>query len=168
IGGFYTYETAQENTRLKTTCAGKTNAQGLLICELAPGVSGEVLVRAEARDDGGQISGATTSIWVAGKDDWWFGGTAGDRMDVLPENPEYEVGQVARFQVRMPFRSATALVTVEREGVLRSFVTKLSGKAPFIKVPIEAADSPNVFVSVLALRGRVGGARTWKKADDKE
>jgi uncharacterized protein YfaS (alpha-2-macroglobulin family) len=166
IGGFYTYESVQENTRLNTKCAGKTNAQGLLLCEMAPGVSGEVLVRAESRDGGGQLAGATTSIWVVGKDDWWFGGTAGDRMDVLPESSEYEVGQVARFQVRMPFRSATALVTVEREGVLRSFTTKLSGKAPVIKVPIEAADSPNVYVSVLALRGRVGGSRLWRRADD--
>ncbi len=169
IGGFYTYESAQENTKLATQCAGKTNAQGLLSCEVAPGVSGEVLVRAEASDASGRMSGATTSIWVAGKDDWWFGGTAGDRMDVLPENPEYESGQVARFQVRMPFRSANALVTVEREGVMRSFMTKLSGKAPIVKVPIEAADSPNVYVSVLALRGRVGASRLWRRtADDKE
>jgi uncharacterized protein YfaS (alpha-2-macroglobulin family) len=126
-------------------------------------VSGEVLVRAEVRDDAAQVAGATTSIWVAGKDDWWFGGTAGDRMDVLPENPEYESGQIARFQVRMPFRSANALVTVEREGVMRSFVTKLSGTAPVVKVPIEDADSPNVYISVLALRGRVGAPRSWRR-----
>ncbi len=117
---------------------------------------GQVLLRAEARDAGGNVAGATTSVWVAGTDDWWFGGTAADRMDVLPENPEYESGETARFQVRMPFRSARALVTVEREGVMRSYVTTLSGREPVVKVPIEAADSPNVYVSVLALRGRVG------------
>jgi uncharacterized protein YfaS (alpha-2-macroglobulin family) len=165
IGGFYTYESAHENTKLPVKCEGKTNAQGLLSCEVAPGVSGEVLVRAEARDGQGRAAGATSSMWVAGKDDWWFGGTAADRMDVLPENPEYEAGQVARFQVRMPFRSANALVTVEREGVMRSFVTKLSGRAPIVKVPIEAADSPNVYVTVMALRGRVGSAkRAWNQA----
>jgi hypothetical protein len=166
IGGFYTYESAHENTALTASCSGRTNAQGLLICEVAPGVSGEVLVRAEARDASGQLAGATASIWVAGDDDWWFGGTAGDRMDVLPEQPEYEVGQVARFQVRMPFRSATALVTVEREGVLRSFVTELSGKMPIVKVPIESADAPNVYVSVLAVRGRVAPQRSWFRTID--
>jgi uncharacterized protein YfaS (alpha-2-macroglobulin family) len=161
LGGFYTYESAQENTKLDASCSGRTNAQGLLVCELAPGVSGEVLVRAEARDAGGQVAGATASIWVAGEDEWWFGGTAGDRMDLLPEQPEYEAGQVARFQVRMPFRSATALVTVEREGVLRSFVTTLSGREPVVKVPIEPADAPNVFVSVLAVRGRLPPKPSW-------
>ncbi len=39
-------------------------------------------------------------------------------MDVIPEQNSYKSGETARFQVRMPFRSATALVTVEREGVL--------------------------------------------------
>jgi alpha-2-macroglobulin len=166
IGGFYTYESAHENTRLPARCEGKTNAQGLLSCEVAPGVSGEVLVRAQARDDQGRTAGSTTSMWVAGREDWWFGGTAADRMDVLPENPEYEVGDVARFQVRMPFRSANALVTVEREGVLRSFVTKLGGRAPIVKVPIEMADSPNVYVTVMALRGRVGAKRVWNRSAD--
>jgi len=166
IGGFYTYESAKENTRIEPACKGKTNAQGLLLCSVAPGVSGEVLVRADASDLKGNAAGATTSIWVAGNDEWWFGGTAADRMDLLPENPEYEAGQTARFQVRMPFRKARALVTVQREGVMRSFVTTLNGREPVVQVPIEATDAPNIYVSVLALRGRVGTKSLWRKTDD--
>ena len=56
----------------------------------------------------------------------------------------------------MPFRHATALVTVEREGVIDSFVTELSGTEPVIEVPIADSYAPNIFVSVLAVRGRVG------------
>ena len=155
IGGFYAYETTRDTRKLTMTCAGLSDAQGLLMCAVAPGISGEILVRAEARDSDGHRAGATASIWVAGKDDWWFGGTSGDRMDVIPEKKHYEAGDTARFQVRMPFRSAAALVTVEREGVLSSFVTHLDGHAPVIEVPITGAYAPNVFVSVLALRGRV-------------
>ena len=155
LGGFYTYETTNETRKLKVDCSGKTNEQGLLLCEVAPGVSGQVLVRAETRDAQGAIAGATSSMWVLGKDEWWFGGTSGDRMDVLPEKKEYESGEIARFQVRMPFREATALVTIEREGVLQSFVTELRGAAPVIEVPIEPQYSPNAFVSVLAVRGRI-------------
>jgi alpha-2-macroglobulin len=158
IGGFYAYETTRDTHKLAMTCNGTTDAQGLLVCDVAPGVSGEVLVRAEARDTAGRATGATTSIWVAGKDDWWFGGTSGDRMDLLPEKKKYEAGETARFQVRMPFRSATALVTVEREGVLSSFVTHLDGHSPVLEVPIADSYAPNVFVSVLALRGRVAHA----------
>ncbi len=155
IGGFYAYETTRETRRLATTCTGETNEQGLLLCDVAPGISGEVIVRAEARDAQQRVAGATTSFWVIGKDSWWFAGTQGDRMDVLPEQQEYSAGDTARFQVRMPFREATALVTIEREGVLSSFTTRLKGEAPIIEVPIADAYAPNVFVSVLAVRGRV-------------
>jgi len=54
----------------------------------------------------------------------------------------------------MPFRSATALVTVEREGVIDAFVKQLSGRSPVIEVPLKGTYAPNVFVSVLAVRGR--------------
>ncbi len=155
IGGFYAYESTHETRRLPVTCQGATDALGLLTCEVAPGISGEVLVRAEVKDAAGHPAGATTSLWLAGKDDWWFGGTSGDRMDLLPEKKAYQPGDTARFQVRMPFRAASALVTVERQGVLTSFVTRLDGKQPVIEVPIEGRFAPNVFVSVLAVRGRV-------------
>lgn len=155
IGGFYAYESTRETRRLAGTCSGRTDARGLLACEVAPGVSGQVSMRAETADSAGRPAGATASAWVVGADDWWFGGTTGDRMDLLPEQQEYDAGQTARLQVRMPFRKATALVTVEREGVLRSFVTTLSGRQPVVQVPLAATDAPNVFVSVLAVRGRV-------------
>ncbi len=155
IGGFYSYETTREVRKLATACNGLTNAQGLLLCELAPGVSGQVLVRAESADEAGRLSGATKSVWVVGPDEWWFGGTSGDRMDVLPEKKEYQAGETARLQVRMPFRQATALVTVEREGVIERFVRTLSGTMPVVEVPIRDSYAPNVYVSVLAVRSRV-------------
>src|SRR6185295_6756762 len=55
----------------------------------------------------------------------------------------------------MPFHEATALVTTEREGILDAWVEELSGKEPIVKVPVRGAYAPNVFVSVLAVRGRV-------------
>ena len=48
----------------------------------------------------------------------WFAQDNDDRIDVLPEKKRYEPGETARLQVRMPFREATALVAVEREGVI--------------------------------------------------
>ncbi len=82
-------------------------------------------------------------------------------MDLIPEAKSYKAGEIAKFQVRMPFREATALVTVEREGVLSSFVTQLSGTDPVIAVPMPAVYAPDVFVSVMAVRGRVGGFKLW-------
>jgi len=56
----------------------------------------------------------------------------------------------------MPFKEATALVTVEREGVIDAWVKPLSGARPIIQIPIKGSYAPNAFVSALVVRGRVG------------
>lgn len=159
IGGFYAYDNQARTTKLSDTCSATTDKQGLAECQLDPGVSGEVYAVATTIDDNGNVARAVRSVWLAGDDDWWFGGDNGDRMDVVAEAQEYKAGDTARFQVRMPFRSATALVTVEREGVLRSFTTELSGKDPVVEVKLDGNYAPDVFVSVMAVRGRI--ERGW-------
>ena len=161
IGGFYAYDNQARTTKLSASCNTSTDKQGLAACSLSPGVSGEVTVVATTQDDAGNVSRAVQSVWLAGEDEWWFGGDNGDRMDIVPEAKSYKSGETARFQVRMPFRSATALVTVEREGVLSSFVTQLSGKDPVIEVAMPGAYAPDVYVSVIAVRGRIGGFSLW-------
>lgn len=156
VGGFYSYDNSVETKRIGELCSGRTDEHGLLFCKTRSDQSGDIVLQAVANDAKGNRALASTDIYVANGDDWWFEAGPSDRMDVLPEQQSYEAGQTARFQVRMPFREATALVTVEREGVIDSFVTHLSGKDPVVQVPIKDAYSPNVYVSVLALRGRVG------------
>ena len=155
IGGFYAYEDYSETKRIGGGCAGRTNAQGLLLCEVKPTVAGEVILRARAADGAGNTAVATRSQYVVGADRWWFRLGNSDRMDVIPEKKRYEPGERARFQVRMPFPQATALVTVEREGVVEHSVRQLSGREPVIEVPLKGNHAPNVYVSVLAVRGRL-------------
>ena len=165
IGGFYAYEHSTETKKVKKLCEGRTDAKGLLICEATSPVSGNVIIQAGTADDAGNESVANRDIWIADKGEWWFDVSDNDRMDVLPEQKHYEPGDTARFQVRMPFREATALVTVEREGMMETFVRKLSGKMPVVEVPVKGNYAPNVFVSVLALRGRVGDVKPTALVD---
>ena len=155
IGGFYAYDNQARTEKLAASCTATTDRQGLASCTVDPGVSGEVHAVATTSDGDGNVARAVRSVWLAGDEEWWFGGDNGDRMDVVPEQPEYRAGETARFQVRMPFRRATALVTVEREGVLASFVTELSGTDPVVEVPLPGSYAPETFVSVLAVRGRI-------------
>lgn len=155
IGGFYAYQHKTEIKKLAEICQGKTDEKGYLHCETHTDTAGNLILRARAADVAGNASWVHQDIWVAGKEDWWFDASNDDRMDVLPERKRYEPGDIATFQVRMPFREATALVTVEREGVIDAFVQPISGKEPIVKLPIKPNYAPNVFVSVLAVRGRM-------------
>ncbi|WP_185964993.1 alpha-2-macroglobulin family protein [Glacieibacterium frigidum] len=161
IGGFYAYDNSRETKQLDADCTGTSDDKGLVSCAIDVGVSGEVIAQATVADSSGRVSTATKSVWLAGDDDWWFGGDNGDRMDVVAEAPEVAADGVARLQVRMPFRSATALVSVLRDGVIDSFVTQLDGKDPVVEVQMKRGYAPDVYVSVLAVRGRVAGWRLW-------
>ncbi len=166
IGGFYAYENATEVKKLGAAlCRGRTSAQGLLDCGIASPVSGNVILQARARDASDRSSVVHRDVWVAGSEDWWYEVGNEDRMELVPERRRYEPDEVARVQVRMPFRRATALVTVEREGIVDSFVTELSGKAPVVEIPLRHHYAPNVFVSVLAVRGRVAGVQPTALVD---
>lgn len=154
-GGFYAYETVNEVKRVAAGCAGQTGASGQLACSIKPPARGKLVVRVKTVDADGNVVHAQADVWVAGDDEAWFAGNDSDRMDVLPEKTKYEPGQTAALQVQMPFAAATALVTVEREGVLDSYVMPLSAKSPTVRVPIKSTYAPNVAVTVLAVRGRV-------------
>ncbi|MDO8373130.1 MAG: alpha-2-macroglobulin family protein, partial [Polaromonas sp.] len=98
---------------------------------------------------------AASSVYVTKQGELWFGGENHDRMDVLPEKKSYQPGETAKFQVRMPFRFATALVAIEREGIIETQVVQLNGQDPTIQLQVKDGWGPNVYVSVLALRGRL-------------
>jgi len=155
VGGFYTYDNKTTLKELGTVCSGKSDARGLLLCETSLGEPGEVELVVTAKDASGNTSQAASSVYVTKQGELWFGGENTDRIDLLPEKKSYQAGETARFQVRMPFRFATALVAVEREGIIDTQVVQLNGQDPTVSLKIQEGWGPNVYVSVLALRGRL-------------
>ena len=155
VGGFYRYDNRSETKDLGVVCEARTDAQGRARCEVEMSQAGEVELVANARDADGRVAQAATTVWVTRQGELWFGGENHDRMDVLPEKKAYAPGDTAVFQVRMPFRRATALVAIEREGVLDTEVVELNGSDPTIKLKVKPEWGPNVYVSVLSIRGRL-------------
>jgi uncharacterized protein YfaS (alpha-2-macroglobulin family) len=78
-----------------------------------------------------------------------------DRLDLVADKRKYEPGETARILVKSPFPEAEAVLTVEREGVLSSRRVRLTGAATTLEVPVTDEHVPNVFASVVLVRGRV-------------
>jgi uncharacterized protein YfaS (alpha-2-macroglobulin family) len=155
VGGFYAYENHTEFKDLGEVCSGRTDVRGKLACAARSTEPGNVYLLAEAKDKDGNAAYAGTSYWVSGGGDLWFAAGNQDRIDVIPEKRSYAPGETARFQVRTPFREASALVSVEAAGIIDSFVLPLSRFNPTLEIPVKGEWGPNVYVSVLVVRGRV-------------
>ncbi|NYT25697.1 alpha-2-macroglobulin [Alcaligenaceae bacterium] len=155
VGGFYRYDTRVERRDAGTICQGVTDASGRLQCQASFDRAGSYELVAVAEDARGRSSRAFSTLWVSGGGELWFGGQDDDRIDLIPARNEWAPGEEAEFQVRMPFREAVALVSVEREGVLWTRQVRLTGQDPVIRIPVSASWGPNAYVSVLVLRGRL-------------
>src|SRR5262249_43461375 len=96
------------------------------------------------------------NLWV------WGGGDAGWRADdqqtfeLLTDKPLYRPGDTARIVAKTPIGKAQALLTMEREGVLERRLFTLDPEHPAIEVPIRDAHTPNVYVSLVLVKGRSG------------
>ncbi len=122
---------------------------------------GLYVVSAVARDGAGHDVITTTTVSVYGKDQITWNYRNRFQIELVADKPEYRGGQEAVILVKTAI-SGPALVTVERENVKRYFFTKLEGNAPAIRVPIEEGDAPNVFVSVVVLRGSQDSTKKFK------
>lgn len=85
---------------------------------------------------------------------WAYGGGAygaadnNPRMDLKPDKRAYEPGDTAKLFVASPYAKSTALVTLEREGILSAYTTELDGAERPVEVSLAETHLPNVFVSV--------------------
>jgi hypothetical protein len=119
---------------------------------------GEHALVVRAPDARGNQASASASFYVFGSGyaAWRF--DQENRIDLVPERERYAPGETARLLVKSPWERATALVTVERAGVLDATVKELVGTMPMLEIPVLAEYGPNVFVSVVLLRGRIEAA----------
>jgi alpha-2-macroglobulin len=114
---------------------------------------GEYLLVARAESEG---RSTTTRSWFyavgAGYTAW--AREDHNRIELVPEKKTYRPGETARIMIKSPWETATALLTTEREGVRTWQPFTLNSTQQTITVPIAEKDIPNLFVSVLLVKGR--------------
>ena len=121
-----------------------------------PTEPGDYVVKVEAKDASGKPVVAESEIWVIGKGDAFWSGDEGDRMTLVASKPRYVPGETARLVPEANLVAPTALVTIERDGILDARVVKMQSASEGIELAIADAWAPNVFASVALVSGRHG------------
>lgn len=131
-------------------------ASGEAVIHVSAQKPGEHLIRLVAKDGQNRHLAASTTVWVLGKGHTFSGDEDSGRMALVPSRKDYAPGDTAVLVPRTPLTGATALVTLERNGVMESFVTKLAGASEGIRIPLLARHAPNVYATVTLVTGRRG------------
>ena len=150
--GFYAWDTEEKVTDVGTWHATSGREPVLLPLPLKEG--GYFKLRAESKDAEGRLAVAQTEFYALGPGYTAWTRYDHNRIDLVPERKSYAPGESARIMIKSPWEQATALVTTEREGVRTHRRFALTSSQQSITVPITEADIPNVFVSVLLVKGR--------------
>jgi uncharacterized protein YfaS (alpha-2-macroglobulin family) len=82
-----------------------------------------------------------------------------ERIELVADKPSYQPGDIARLVVQTPYSAARGLLTLERDGVLEHRLFRIDGDTPALEVRINERHAPNIFASVVILRGRVHGEK---------
>ncbi len=150
--GFYTWDTERKEVPAGTWTVTTADKPVPLNVPLPSG--GYFEVEATAREASGRFAVTRTSFYALGA-----GYTAWERFDhnriaLVADKPRYKPGDTARIMIQSPWEQATALVTTEREGIRSHRQFALTSTQQSIAIPVTEDDIPNVFVSVLLIRGR--------------
>jgi uncharacterized protein YfaS (alpha-2-macroglobulin family) len=131
-----------------------TDAEGRTLAEFVPESGGTYIVRAEGTDEAENTIVSATWMWVSGREYVSWRQENNDRIQLIADSRSYEPGDVARILIPSPFQGeVTALFTVERGRILEHWVQTLTGNAETIELPIGEDFIPNVYVSVVLVKG---------------
>ncbi len=150
-GQFYWTTRADETPLITRTVT--TDASGAAVFEWTPSEPGEHKVEATGRDARGNTIKSGAYIWVSGEDYVAWRQENNDRIKLVVDKDEYEVGDT-EVLIPSPYQGdVKALVTVERGRVIEHEIVDLTSNSQVLRLPIEETFAPNVYVSVVIMKG---------------
>jgi alpha-2-macroglobulin len=154
--GFFTWDTERKEVAAGQWDVTTGNDPAPLDISLANG--GYFVLEARGTAADGRFALTRTSFYVLGSGYTAWQRFDHNRIDLVPERKTYKPGETARIMIQSPWERATALVTTEREGIRTYRPFLLTSTQESITIPIKEEDIPNVFVSVLLIKGRSNAA----------
>ena len=150
--GFYTWETNRQVITAGTWTV--TSAAEPVPLDIALPNGGYFIVEATARDTAGRYTTTNMPFYALGDGYTAWARFDHNRIEIVPDRRTYKPGDSAKIMIQSPWEHATALVTTEREGIRSHRQFTLTSTQQSITLPIAEQDIPNMFVSVLLVKGR--------------
>lgn len=150
----YTEEVTVDDCRIKSKVG-----VDMASCNLTPKSSGSYFILAETKDASGNPSRTRWDLYVQGKDYVPWRAEENYSLEIIPEQEKLLIGDEARFLVKNPYPGATALITIERDGIMESFSKTFNNSTPVISFPVKPEYEGGVYLGVTLATARVPGAK---------
>jgi len=160
-GRFYWTSEVRETPILTDTVT--TDGRGEAVFTWTPPGGGQYKINATAVDELGNAVRSAAFTWVSSGSaqeyvSWQVENN--DRIELVADKPLYQVGDTAKILAPHPYQGPVeALLTIERGQIIETQQITLEGNSETLEIPITEDYVPNVFVSLVVVKGgSVGGS----------
>ena len=154
--GVLQWENTLETTPVAEFPVTRTGKDGTATLTFTPDHSGTYRITVRTADAAGRPRTASTRVWVTGKEGilWMH---EEHELPIVPDKSDYRPGETAHLLMPQPFDEPTyALFTVARGTIYEYRVIRLDQPNNLIDLPIEGYMAPEIYASVLTVRGSEG------------
>ena len=132
----------------------QTDDAGRASYQFTPPNGGIFKVIISTLDEQGNEVRASTTMWVSSREYVSWRQQNSNRIDLVPDQTDYNVGDTAQILITSPFQGeVNALVSVLRGDVLVTDYVVMDSNSYVYELPITADYAPNVYVSVMIVAG---------------
>jgi alpha-2-macroglobulin len=131
-----------------------TGTNGRTAYTFTPEAGGLHVVMFTTRDEQGNAIQGQARLYVTSREYVSWRVPNNNRIELIADRDEYNVGDTAQIMLTSPFQGeATALITVERADIIEHDVITVDSNSYVYELPIAEDFAPNVFVSVMIVKG---------------
>ncbi|MBS1789910.1 MAG: Ig-like domain-containing protein [Acidobacteria bacterium] len=117
-------------------------------CSFRTNEGGRYRVTASILDNRERRNESQMTLWVAGGKSEPQRDVAQEKVELIPNQKEYESGQTAEILVQAPFFPAEGVVTLQRSGLVSTERFTMTSASHTLKIPINESYVPNLHVQV--------------------
>lgn len=129
------------------TCAIKST-EDVSKCEFIAKNGGTYTITGRVLDDRERLNETEFTVWVAGGKTPPKRNVEQESAELIPNKKDYNVGDVAEILVNSPIENAEGILTLRRDGLVKTEKFTIKGNSIVLKIPLEEKYLPNIYAQV--------------------
>ncbi|MCU0238703.1 MAG: MG2 domain-containing protein [Pyrinomonadaceae bacterium] len=137
-----------QQVTIDTQTCNLTSTDSVNSCNFTAKQGGTFTITATVFDTKERPNTSEITIWVAGGNTAPKRGVEKDEVELIPDKREYSPDETAEILVNSPYESAEGVMTLERNGIIKTEHFTIDKSSAVLKIPIEERYLPNFHVKV--------------------
>lgn len=117
-------------------------------CEFVAKQGGRYNISATVMDDRERFNESEFTIWVPGGKTPPNRNIEQEKVEIIPSQKDFKAGETAELLVISPFENAEGVLTLRRDGIVKTERFSIKGNSITLKIPLDEKYLPNIYAQV--------------------